>query len=80
MYSALVPTSASRVSTETPVHSVSSLDHLVTQWMSTVICSLGSEVSSSQVHETGSSTAPLIVKLHPRACAASAPPRGPEVR
>ena len=30
------PYSSRRTSTDTPVHSVPSLDHLVTQWMSTV--------------------------------------------
>src|SRR5438309_11765483 len=32
--------------------------------MSLVTVSLGSALNSSQVHETGSSTAPWIVKLH----------------
>src|SRR4051794_19058082 len=49
---------------ETPVQVVPSLDHLVTQWMSTVTVSEGSAVNSSHVHDTGSSTAPLIKKLH----------------
>ena len=52
------------MSTDTPVQVVSSLDHLVTQWMSTVTVSEGSAVNSSHGHDTGSSTAPLIVKLH----------------
>ena len=43
---------------------VSSFDHLVTQWMSTVTVSEGSARNSSHVHDTGSSTAPRIVKLH----------------
>src|ERR1043166_681947 len=55
---------SSSVSSETPVQTVSSLDHLVTQWMSTVTVSLGSAWNSSHDHETGSSTAPWIVKLH----------------
>ena len=55
---------SSSVSSETPVHTVSSFDHFVTQWMSTVTVSLGSACNSSHVHETGSSTAPAIVKLH----------------
>src|SRR4249919_3192445 len=55
---------SSRVSTETPVQTVSSFDHFVTQWMSTVTVSLGSDRKSSQVHDLGSSTAPWIVKLH----------------
>ena len=64
MYSALVSTPSSRTSSETPVQTVSSFDHLVTQWMSFVTVSLGSACSSSQLHDTCSSTAPLIVKLH----------------
>src|SRR5207244_9932385 len=63
-YSAVVSTPSSSVSRDTPVQVVSSFDHLVTQWMSTVTVSLGSARSSSHVHETGSSTAPWIVKLH----------------
>src|SRR5438067_6227833 len=55
---------SSSVSRDTPVQVVSSFDHLVTQWMSTVTVSPGSARSSSHVHETGSSTAPWIVKLH----------------
>src|SRR4026207_1433351 len=58
MYSALVATSSSNVSIETPVHAVSSFVHFVTQWMSTVISSLGRAVSSSHVHDTGSTRAP----------------------
>src|SRR5919198_5386780 len=64
MYSALVSTPSSSTSSETPVQLVSSFDHFVTQWMSTVTVSLGSARSSSHVQDTGSSTAPLIVKLH----------------
>jgi len=52
------------VSTETPVHVVSSFDHFVTQWMSTVKVSEGSARSSSHVQETASSTAPWMVRLH----------------
>src|SRR5438067_13570148 len=63
-YAALVSTPPSSLSSETPVHSVSSFDHLVTQWMSTVTVSLGRARSSSQLHETGLSTAPRISKLH----------------
>ena len=40
---------SSSVSTETPSQTVSSFDHLVTQWMSTVISSLGSARNSSHV-------------------------------
>ena len=57
-------TSSSRVSTETPVHVVSSLDHFVTQWMSTVKVCAGSARNSSHDQETGSSTAPWMVRLH----------------
>src|SRR5918996_172970 len=54
--------SSSRVSTETPCHTVSSFDHLVTQWMSTVTSSLGRARNSSQVQRRGSSTSPTIEK------------------
>src|ERR1700722_8353681 len=60
---AVVSTCPSSVSTETPVQAVSSLDHLVTQWMSTVTSSVGSAMNCSQVQDTGVSTAPRIVKL-----------------
>src|SRR3954453_10690112 len=49
---------------ETPVQVVPSLDHLVTQWMSTVNVSDGSALNSAHGHDTGLSTAPLIKKLH----------------
>src|SRR5262249_28992765 len=62
-YPALVSTPSSSVSTETPVQVVSSFDHLVTQWMSTVTVSVGRVRNSSQLHERSRSTAPLIVKL-----------------
>jgi len=42
---------ASRVSTETQRHSVSSFDHRVTQWMSTVAVCAGSPWSSAQVQD-----------------------------
>src|SRR5207244_1332580 len=64
MYSALVSTPSSSVSSETPRHDVSSFDHFVTQWMSTVIRSLGSSVNCSQVQDLGWSTSPRISKLH----------------
>src|SRR5581483_4998530 len=63
-YSALVSTPSRSVSTETPVQTVSSFDHFVTQWMSTVTVSLGRPRNSSQLHDLCSSTAPRIVKLH----------------
>ena len=43
---------------------MSSFDHFVTQWMSTVTVSAGSSRNSSHVHDTGSSTSPSIRKLH----------------
>src|SRR3954447_24989109 len=49
---------------ETPVQVVPSLDHFVTQWMSTVTVSEGSAVNSAHGHDKRSSTAPLIEKLH----------------
>src|SRR5690348_5169652 len=64
MYSALVSTSCRSVSTDTPLQTVSSFDHFVTQWMSRVTVSLGRARNSSQLQETGSSTAPRIVKVH----------------
>src|ERR671914_22121 len=64
MYSAAVSTPSSRVSTETPSQLVPSLDHLVTQWMSVVICSEGSALNSSQLHFLGSSTSPTMEKSH----------------
>src|SRR5919199_1705363 len=64
MYSAAVSTPSSKVSTETPSHLVSSLDHLVTQWMSLVISSEGSWLNSSHVHLLGSSTSPTMEKSH----------------
>src|SRR6267378_1311095 len=51
------------VSSDTPVQLVSSFDHLVTQWISTVNVSLGSLRNSSQVHTFGSSTSPTIEKV-----------------
>jgi hypothetical protein len=42
---------------------VSSFDHFVTQWMSTVIVSLGRLRNSSHVQVRGRSTAPRTVKL-----------------
>src|SRR5215204_1474385 len=52
------------MSTETPRHAVSSLDHFVTQWMSVRISSLGKARSSSHDHEVGSSTAPVSENVH----------------
>src|SRR5512140_177 len=51
-------------SMETPVHTVSNFDHLVTQWMSRVIVSCGSAANSSQLHATGGVPRALRVKLH----------------
>src|SRR5690242_8476742 len=55
---------SSSVSSETPLHDVSSFDHLLTQWISTEIRSLGSAMNCSHVHERGSSTSPRSSKLH----------------
>src|SRR6266404_4033205 len=63
-YSADVPIPARSVSTETPCQTVSSFDHLVTQWMSRVISSLGRARNSSQLQPRGSSNSPLIEKSH----------------
>jgi hypothetical protein len=62
-YAAEVRTPSSRVSTETPSQRVSSLLHLVTQWMSRVTVSVGSRRNSSQVHCLGCSTSPVIEKV-----------------
>src|SRR3954470_11651186 len=63
-YAALLCTASSSVSTDTPFQLVSSFDHFVTQWMSVVIVSEGRATNSSHRHDSGSSTAPRIVKLH----------------
>src|SRR6266851_8937170 len=62
--SAAVSTPSRIVSTETPFHAVSSLVHLVTQWMSLVTSSAGSLRNSSQVHFLGSSISPSTTKVH----------------
>src|SRR5690606_18478504 len=49
VWSAVVSTSARSTSRETPCQRVSSLDQVVTQWMSTVGVSYGSAVSSVQL-------------------------------
>ena len=51
------------MSSETPRQVVSSFDHLVTQWMSTVTSSWGRAWNSSQVHEDAFRTAPCTLKL-----------------
>src|SRR5919199_3081003 len=61
--SAEVSTPSSRVSTETPSHIVSSLLHLVTQWMSRVMVSVGSLRNSSHVHRFSVSISPVIEKV-----------------
>src|SRR5881392_1781860 len=64
-YSALVSTLSMSVSTETPRQLVPSLDHLVTQWMSTVTSSAGRAWNSS--HVQWPAVAPdssVIVKSH----------------
>src|SRR5258708_31887518 len=53
-----------RVSTDTPVHAVSSFVHLVTQWMSVVKVSWGSSLNSFHVHRFGSSISPSMEKVH----------------
>jgi hypothetical protein len=63
-YSAAVSTSCSSVSTETPRQLVSSFDHFVTQWMSTVGVSWGRARNSFHVHVRPASTAPSIVNVH----------------
>src|SRR5215831_60221 len=63
-YSADVSIPSRSVSTETPCQTVSSFDHLVTQWMSRVISSLGRARNSSQLQPRGSSNSPMIEKSH----------------
>jgi hypothetical protein len=55
-----VSSPARSVSTETPLHVVSSFDQAVTQWMSTVGDSAESARNSCQVQLIGRSIAPLI--------------------
>ncbi len=47
-----------------PRQVLSSLDHFVPQWMSAVTVSDGNAKNASQVHDTGSSTSPSVVKAH----------------
>src|SRR5260370_38772548 len=62
--SAAVSTPSRIVSTDTPFHRVSSLVHLVTQWMSLVTSSAGSLRNSSQVHFLGWSISPSTTNVH----------------
>src|SRR5438270_679855 len=87
-YAALVSTPPSSVSSETPVHSVSSFDHLVTQWMSTLTASLGRATARSSPFfvvsvdtgpigsgPTGGALAPAAAVTQPLATTASAAAR-----
>src|SRR3954452_18032200 len=58
------PTASSSVSTDTPFQAVSSFDHLVTQWTSTVNVSEGSAVNPPHDQDTGFSTTPRMAKSH----------------
>src|SRR6266852_5693129 len=49
---------------DTPLQTVSSLVHLVTQWMSLVTSSAGSLRNSSQVHFLGWSISPSTTNVH----------------
>src|SRR5260370_34854359 len=62
--SAAVSTPSRIVSTETPLQTVSSLVHLVTQWMSVVTSSAGSLRNSSQVHFLGWAISPSTTNVH----------------
>src|SRR5215212_11946658 len=62
---------------ETPSQTVSSLLHLVTQWISTVTVSLGSAWNSSQVQRRDGCAAPLMAKSH---CASGVRGVGPAER
>ena len=55
---------ASRVSTLTPANVVSSLDQVVTQWMSPKYVDPGSAWISRQVQVVGDSTRPSTVIVH----------------
>src|SRR5436190_13269566 len=55
---------SNKVSKLTPCQCVSSLVHLVTQWISTVKFWDGRPRNSSHVQLTGSPTSPSILKLH----------------
>src|SRR6185437_14307518 len=55
---------ASSVSSDTPSHLVSNLDHLVTQWMSTVGVSRGSAWNSSHDQRTDVPFEDRMVKSH----------------
>src|SRR5690606_32702201 len=59
-----VSKSASSTSRDTPSHVVSSLDHLVTQWMSTVTFSDGSDWNSSQFQVLAVPSRSLAVNDH----------------
>src|ERR1051326_3775258 len=63
-YSAAVSTPSINVSTDTPFQAVSSLVHLVTQWMSTVMLSAGRALNCSHVQVFGWSISPLMVNVH----------------
>src|SRR6188768_1181021 len=55
---------SSRSSTLTPLKVVSSLDHVVTQWMSPKNVEPGRACSSCQVHVCGESTRPSMLNVH----------------
>src|SRR4029077_11890419 len=63
MYSACVSIPSSSVSTETPRQTVSSFDHLVTQWTSTGISSVGRARHSCHVQPRVSTTSPMIERF-----------------
>ena len=76
-YSRSSPLRSSSVSTETPFHVVSSFDHLVTQWMSTVTSSLGRARNSSHVQRRARPPRRRSRTSTPRAaCGAWAQPTG----
>src|SRR6478752_8087994 len=58
------PATASRSSTLTPLKVVSSLDQVVTQWMSPKNVEPGRACSSDQVHVCGDSTRPSMANVH----------------
>src|SRR6201999_2611200 len=67
-YAPVAVTPSKSTSTDTPRHAVSSLDHLVTQWMSLVTVSAGSAVNSGHDHDIDDSTAPSIVNDQSSRC------------
>src|SRR5438445_167120 len=78
-YSAAVSTPSRSVSTETPSQVVSSLLHLVTQWMSLVTVSVGRARNCPQGHCLGSSTSLVLETVHRQSALRAQPAACPRV-